>query len=171
MRTSPAVPATRGFSHSLQERSDSPQRERAYVHFQPIHARSFPRQLCGRRVRQALALGSRVAIGTGSRLRLIPGVDTNFTLGLPARRGPTARRFAADASGRPAGSTQGGLAGKPSAQQVGSASPNDSACDLLGSQPPSKWGFGCANQKIAPQRTRGGAIRVSRRNAEAFRNA
>lgn len=50
--------------------------------------------------RQALAFGSQVAIGTGSRLRLIPGVDTNFTLGLPARRGPTARRFAADAPGR-----------------------------------------------------------------------
>lgn len=100
MRTSPAVPATRGFSHSLQERSDSPQRERAYVHFQPIHARSFPRQLCGRRVRQALALGSRVAIGTGSRLRLVPGADTNITLGLSARRQPTAHRFAACAPGR-----------------------------------------------------------------------
>ena len=31
--------------------------------------------------RQALALGSQVAIGTGSRLRLIPGADTNATLG------------------------------------------------------------------------------------------
>ena len=30
--------------------------------------------------RQALALGSQVAIGTGSRLRLVPGVDTNFAL-------------------------------------------------------------------------------------------
>ena len=50
--------------------------------------------------RQALALGSQVAIGTGSRLRLVPGVDTNFALGLPARRGPTARRFAVCAPGR-----------------------------------------------------------------------
>lgn len=50
--------------------------------------------------RQALALGSQVAIGTGSRLRLVPGVDTNFTLELPARRGPTARRFAVCAPGR-----------------------------------------------------------------------
>lgn len=57
--------------------------------------------------RQALAFGSQVAIGTGSRLRLFSGVDTNITLGLPARRGPTARRFAADASGRPAGSYPG----------------------------------------------------------------